>query len=95
MQKRGLYFVTGIACQGKPQVYFLVLVLIFAYYSGQGSLKRTCFCFRSYTKNLAITLEEKDCPPIKGTVTQKSFIFFMIENGIYSAKNLKLNIYFK
>ena len=63
--KKGLCFVTGIACQGKPQVHFLVLVLIFAYYSGQGSLKQTCFCFRSYTKNLAITLEETNGPLVQ------------------------------
>ena len=37
-------FVTGIACQGKPlhkKFIFLVLVLLFAYYSAQGSLKKT------------------------------------------------------
>ena len=59
---------TGIACQGKTlrkKNNFLVLVLLFAYYSAQGVLKQTCFCFRSYTKKLAITFEEKECPLIQ------------------------------
>ena len=37
-----------------------------------------------------------DCPtPIKGTVTQKVLLFFMIKNSLYSAGNLKFYMYFK